>query len=93
MWEPVALPFQSSHHLPTLPTTDEIRACTNVLSETRASKVVAVNNDIVVKYGYRVESWEGQALIYLERHVLEVPAPLLYAMYYDSEQQLILIMQ
>ncbi|KAE8147895.1 hypothetical protein BDV25DRAFT_159410 [Aspergillus avenaceus] len=92
MWEPAALPFENSHNLPTLPTIDEIRACTNILWETRASKVVVVNNDIVVKYGYRVESWEGQALIYLEQHVPEVPAPRLYAMYYDSEQ-LILIMQ
>ncbi|GKZ33981.1 hypothetical protein AbraIFM66950_004112 [Aspergillus brasiliensis] len=93
MWEPVAIPYQSSHTLPTpLPTIDEIRACTNVLGETRACKVVAVNNDIVVKYGRRVETWEGQALIYLERHVPEVPAPRLYAMYYDAEQ-LFLIMQ
>jgi hypothetical protein len=92
MWEPMAFPFQSSHPLPILPTIDEIRTCTNVLWETRASKVVAVNDDIVVKYGYRVETWEGQALIYLERHVSEIPAPRRYAMYYDSEQ-LFLVMQ
>ncbi|GCB20805.1 hypothetical protein AAWM_03690 [Aspergillus awamori] len=93
MWEPVALPFQSSHPLPTpLPTIDEIRACTNVLWEARASKVVAVNDNIVVKYGVRVETWEGQALIYLEQCVPEVPAPRLYAMHCESDERF-LVMQ
>lgn len=92
MWKPVVVPFQNSQPLPDLPTTDEIRACTNVLWETMASKIVAVNDDIVVKYGGCINIWEGQALVYLERHVPEVPAPRLYAMYYDSKQ-LFLIMQ
>ncbi|KAJ5704586.1 phosphotransferase enzyme family protein, partial [Penicillium majusculum] len=39
-----------------------------------------------------VDDWEGQALVYLERYVPEVPAPRLYAMYYDSKQ-VFLIMQ
>lgn len=51
MWEPVVVPFENSQPLPFLPTADEIRACTNVLWETMASKIVAVNDDIVVKYG------------------------------------------
>ncbi|KAJ9250835.1 hypothetical protein DTO207G8_5827 [Paecilomyces variotii] len=95
MWEPVAVPFENSQPLHTLPTTDEIRACTNVLWETSASKVVAVNDDIVVKYGDGINVWEGQALVYLERHVPEVPAPRLYAMYHDppDSRQLFLIMQ
>ena len=92
MWKPVVVPFQNSQPLPTLPTTDEIRSCTNVLWETMASKIVAVNDDIVVKYGGCINTWEGEALVYLERHVPEVPAPRLYAMYYDSKQ-LFLIMQ
>ncbi|OOF99282.1 hypothetical protein ASPCADRAFT_513322 [Aspergillus carbonarius ITEM 5010] len=92
MWKPVAVPFQNSQPLPTLPTTDEIRACTNVLWETMASKIVAVNDDIVVKYGGCINVWEGQALVYIERHVPDFPAPRLHAMYYDSKQ-LFLIMQ
>ncbi|KAJ5154424.1 uncharacterized protein N7500_009863 [Penicillium coprophilum] len=92
MWEPVALPFQNSQPLPTLPTADEIRACTNVLFETHATKVVAVSENVVAKYGSYVNDWEGQALVYLERHVPEVPAPRLYAMYRDSKQ-LFLIME
>lgn len=88
----MGVPFQNSQPLPTLPTTDEIRACTNVLWETMATKVVAVSDDIVVKYGGCINTWEGEALVYLERHVPEVPAPRLYAMYSDS-QQLFLIMQ
>ncbi|KAH8424191.1 uncharacterized protein LDX57_001946 [Aspergillus melleus] len=92
MWKPVDLPFQNSPPLPALPTTDEIRACTNLLWETQASKIVALNDEIVVKYGGGVDTWEGQALIYLERHVPDVPAPRLYAMYYDSNK-LFLVMQ
>lgn len=92
MWKPVAVPFQNSQPLPILPTTDEIRACTNVLWETRASRIVVVNDNIVVKYGGCINIWEGQTLVYLEKHVPEVPAPRLYAMYYDSEQ-LFLVMQ
>ncbi|KAK1140858.1 hypothetical protein N8T08_009855 [Aspergillus melleus] len=92
MWKPVDLPFQNSQPLPALPTTEEIRACTNALWQTQASKVVAVNDDIVVKYGGCVDTWEGQALIYLERHVPGVPAPRLYWMYY-VDHELFLIMQ
>lgn len=88
----MAVPFQNFQPLPNLPTTDEIRACTNVLWETMASKIVAPNDDIVVKYGGCINIWEGQALVYLERHVPAVPAPRLYAMYSDSEQ-VFLIMQ
>jgi hypothetical protein len=57
-----------------------------------ASKIVAVNDNIVVKYGGCINVWEGQTLVYLERRVPEVPAPRLYAMYYDSKQ-LFLLMQ
>lgn len=92
MWKPVDVPFQNSQTPHTLPTTDDIRACTNVLWETSSSKIVAINNDIVVKYGRGVNTWEGQALVYLEQYLPEVPAPRLYAMYYDSNQ-LFLIMQ
>ncbi|KAJ5964104.1 uncharacterized protein N7479_003980 [Penicillium vulpinum] len=91
MWKPVAVPFQNSQPAPTLPTTDEIRARTNVLWETMASKIVAVNDDIVAKYGGCVNEWEGQALVYLERYVPEVPAPRLYAIYYDSKQLFLII--
>jgi hypothetical protein len=95
MWEPVALPFKNDTLPPstlTLPTADEIRACPNVLWERRTAKVVAVNDEIVVKFGTSIEVCEGQALIYLERHVPGVSAPRLYAMYIDS-RQLFLIMQ
>ncbi|KAJ5256573.1 hypothetical protein N7478_012677 [Penicillium angulare] len=91
MWEPVVVPFQNCQPLPTLPTTDEIRACTNVLWETQATKVVALDDNIVVKYGGCISTWEGQSLVYLERHVPGVPAPRLYAMYYDSKQGFLII--
>ncbi|KAJ5919171.1 hypothetical protein N7466_010114 [Penicillium verhagenii] len=93
MWQPVTVPFYHSQPLPTLPTIDEIHACTNILGKTSATKVVAVNEDIVVKYGRRVDVWEGQALVYLEQCAPEVPAPRLYAMYYDDSEKFYLIMQ
>lgn len=93
MWEPVALPFKdSTRPLPTLPTADEIRACPNILWERTTAKVVAVNDEIVVKFGGGIDAWEGQALVYIERHVPSVSAPRLYAMYRDSHQ-LFLVMQ
>ncbi|KAF3490594.1 phosphotransferase enzyme family protein [Arthroderma uncinatum] len=92
MWEPVTLPFKNNSHSLPLPTTDEIRACPNILWECYSSKVVAVNDEIAVKFGSMINISEGQALIYLERYVPEVPAPRLYAMFYDSVD-LFLVMQ
>lgn len=51
-----------------------------------------MNDKVVAKYGYDIIPPEGQALIYLERHVPEIPAPRLYAMYYDSDE-LFVVMQ
>lgn len=85
MWQPVTLPFQNDN-IPALPNVDEIRRCTVVLKERSDSKVVAVNDKIVVKYGGGIEQWEGQALLYLEREVPDVPAPRLYAMCQDAEE-------
>ncbi|QVM08121.1 hypothetical protein D8B26_002817 [Coccidioides posadasii str. Silveira] len=93
MWQPVTLPFKNgSLPRPTLPTPDEIRACTTILWERSSVKVVAVNDEIVVKFGTSLNAWEGQALVYLERYVPSVPAPRLYAMYRDAKQ-LFLVMQ
>lgn len=91
MWEAVALPFRSTTNL-SLPTTEQIRACTNVLSERYSLKVVQYSKDIVVKFGGALDPAEGQTLIYLERHASEVPAPRLYAMYYEDDE-LFLVMQ
>jgi serine/threonine protein kinase len=92
MWQPVALPFKNdSLPLPALPTPDEIRACPNVLWDF-VDKVVAINDEIVVKFGKSVNAWEGQAMLYLEQHVQNVPAPRLYAMYRDAGE-LFLVMQ
>ncbi|EGC48878.1 phosphotransferase enzyme family protein [Histoplasma capsulatum var. duboisii H88] len=93
MWEPVSLPFKSSSlPLPTLPTTDEIRSCSDILWERCYDKIVAVNDKVVIKFGGSVSVWEGQALIYLEKHVPQVSAPRLYAMYQESNQ-VFLVMQ
>lgn len=92
MWQPVPLPYKSITANVTLPTPDEIRACQTLLHERYGSKIVAVDDQIVVKYGRGLDALDGQALVYLERHVPGVPAPRLYAMYYDSEE-LFVVMQ
>lgn len=91
MWQPVTLPFKN-HDIPCLPTADEIRQCPHVLKERSTSKVVAVNDKIITKFGGGIDVWEGQALLYLEREVPGVPAPRLYAMYYD-DMDLFLVME
>ena len=92
MWNPVPLPYKTDNVTITLPTKEEIRAFSNVMYERHVASVVAVKDQVVVKSGGSIKEWEGQALIYLEKYVPDVPAPRLYAMYYDSEQ-LFLVMQ
>ncbi|RJE17990.1 hypothetical protein PHISCL_09670 [Aspergillus sclerotialis] len=92
MWKPVSLPYKSdSLPLPAIPTAAEIRACTNVLWD-GAHRIVALNNDVIVKYGGGLGATEGQNLIYLERYVPKVPAPRLYAMF-EEDGKTYLIMQ
>ncbi|KAI1907376.1 hypothetical protein LOZ58_006523 [Ophidiomyces ophidiicola] len=92
MWAPVTLPYRSeSPSIPRIPSTDEIRSCSNIIWESADTKVVAVNDEIVVKFGV-LPVHEGEALIHLERHAPQVPAPRLYAMFYD-DKELFFIMQ
>jgi hypothetical protein len=90
MWQPTVLPFYNDN-VPALPSADDIRRCTEVLKERSNSKIVAVNDKIIAKFGSGIESWEGQALLYLEREVPNVPAPRLYAMYQDSAELFLLM--
>lgn len=92
MFTPASLPYTSPDCPVPLPTTPEIRTCPNVLHERHGGCVVAMNDRVVVKFGSTVMEGEGQALIYLERYVPDVPAPQLYSMYRDGNQ-LFLVMQ
>lgn len=94
MWKPVSLPYTACHGvLPTtLPTVDEIRASTGVIYQRTGQTVVAVSPDVFVKYGQSTQEREGQTLLYLERYLPKIPAPRLYAMYYDSGD-LFIVMQ
>ncbi|RDW90846.1 uncharacterized protein DSM5745_02621 [Aspergillus mulundensis] len=92
MWKPVPLPYKSdSLPLPAIPTAAEIRACTNVLWD-GAHRIVALNEDVVVKYDGGLDATEGQNLIYLERYAPKVPAPRLYAMF-EEDGKTYLILQ
>ena len=92
MWKSVSLPYKTVDAAVTIQSTEEIRACTNVMYERHLASIVALSDQVVAKFGGAVNEWEGQALIYLERYVPHVPAPRLHAMYYDSAQ-LFLVMQ
>ena len=94
MCEPVTLPFKNTTlPLTPLPTTDEIRACSNLLRDRFGGvKLVAISSEIIVKFGIAVQAYEGQVLVYLERYAPGVFSPRLYAMYYDSND-LFLVMQ
>lgn len=84
MWKPVPLPYKTDNVSITIPTTQEIRACQNVMYERHAASIVAANHQVVAKFGGSIREWEGQALIYFERYIPDVPAPRLYTMYHDS---------
>jgi len=45
-----------------------------------------LNDKLVAKFGRGINVAEGQALLYLERHAPEVPAPRLHAMFRDGEE-------
>ena len=64
--------------LPALPTTGDIRECKNVLWRTCASKIVAMNDDTIVKYRNCINTREGHPLVCLDRHVPLVPLPRLH---------------
>lgn len=83
MLTPVELPFENNKP-PLLHTAHEIRSCPDVLQRRSAKKVVALNDKVVAKFGGAIDVAEGQALIFLERHAPDVPAPRLHAMFRDA---------
>ncbi|WPG97822.1 Hypothetical protein R9X50_00060300 [Acrodontium crateriforme] len=64
MWEPVAFPF-TNNTVPLLPTTQEIRACATILRERSTAKVVAINDEIIVKFGGGVEYLGRLSIVFL----------------------------
>lgn len=95
--DPVPLPyFRHPDELPAaLPTSNEIETALATLPTTRHpefdGRLVVIRKHFVVKYGQRVTENEGNALLFIEKH-LSIPTPRLYAMYRDKEQ-LFLVMQ
>jgi aminoglycoside phosphotransferase (APT) family kinase protein len=76
-----------------LPNKEDIEHAAISLStrETYGRKIVRVGQHIVVKYGKLVRENEGHVLLFLEKNSL-TQAPLLYAMYRDSDK-LYIVMQ
>lgn len=94
MWKPASLPYVREDldlYVPqSLPTADDCRACSAALQQEGASRVFFTEY-YVVKYGGAVYPNEGQALLYLEDHIPEVPAPRLLSMFQDAKQTFIIM--
>ena len=91
---PASIPYEKTSALaPTpLPTAEEIRSSTAIISQRTGQTITAVTPDLLVKFGRSTSEREGQTLLYLEQCVSNFPAPRLYAMYYDHGD-LFIVMQ
>ncbi|KAF2772898.1 hypothetical protein EJ03DRAFT_173009 [Teratosphaeria nubilosa] len=86
MWTPVSVPYARPRTATAerLPTASEIRDCPFEISRRTGERIVALPF-YVIKYGAATKAREGQALLYLEDCVPEVPTPRLLSMFQDSE--------
>ncbi|CAK4029590.1 Hypothetical predicted protein [Lecanosticta acicola] len=88
-WTPVPLPF-SRPAASDIPNASEIRACPAEIHSRSGTRIVAFPY-YLVKYGTSTNTREGQALLYLEACVHNVPAPRLNAMFQDSDETFIVM--
>ncbi|KAI9806716.1 MAG: hypothetical protein M1825_006173 [Sarcosagium campestre] len=95
--EQLQLPyFRNPSELPApLPTKDEIHASSNIIKgggsrDTR--RVVIVGQHFLVKHGHRARRVEGENLLFIEQN-LQIPAPLLYAIWQEPNGELYIIME
>jgi hypothetical protein len=71
--DPATIPAQ-------LPTIEEIGAAPEIFSDTIPTKVVAIGNHFVVKYGPQVNLLEGETMLFLQ-NCSSVPVPRVYALF------------
>lgn len=90
---PASIPFTRSSELgpAKLPTVTETRTSHAVISRRTGQTIVAATPEIVVKFGRSTKVREGQTLLFLEQCVPKLPAPRLYAMFYDTGDLFILM--
>lgn len=86
VWTKAILPYvRDPDQLPaTLPTIDEIRNASDIVSQRTGQTIVIVGSTFLIKYGRATPEREGQTLLYLEHALPKLPVPRLYAMYHDG---------
>ncbi|KAF2793677.1 kinase-like protein [Melanomma pulvis-pyrius CBS 109.77] len=67
-----------------LPTIEEIGAAQEILSDKLATKVVAIGDHFVVKYGPQLDLLEGETMLFLQ-NCSSVPVPRTYALFSNNE--------
>lgn len=84
----VDLPFfMPNSYLPAvLPSIVQIDASTDVLKDKVDQRVIRIAPHFVIKYGRRVTLEEGQTMIYV-RNIVEIPVPIVYAVFCDKETE------
>jgi hypothetical protein len=87
----------ASHNLPyyadpgtipaQLPTIEEIGAAQEILSDNTATRVVAIGDHFVVKYGPQVDLLEGETMLFLQ-DCSSVPVPRVYALFASPDDEI-----
>jgi len=67
-----------------LPTIEEISGAQGILSDKLATKVVAIGNYFVVKYGRQVELLEGETMLFLQ-NCSSLLVPRVYALFWSPD--------
>jgi hypothetical protein len=70
-----------------LPTIEEIGAAQEILSDKLATKVVAIGDHFVVKYGPQVDLPEGETTLFLQ-NCSSVPVPHIYALFCSPNDEI-----
>ena len=90
------LPYSREQLPAPLPTIDDILHSRRVLAgddDHSTRRVVVVNNFFLVKIGQRVDFLEGHNLLFIEQNFPDIPAPRLYAMWKESLDVKVIVME
>jgi hypothetical protein len=70
-----------------LPTIEEIGAARKIISDKSASKIVAIGDHFIVKYGPQVDLLEGETMLFLQKSS-SVPVPRIYALFKSPNKEI-----
>lgn len=89
---PISSPFFATDLPAALPTTAEIENSQHILKATTHSKVVAVGQHFVVKYGVGLNLEEGRMMIFIQQRT-RIPVPRVFALYHETEGKSFIVME